>query len=126
MNYFEFTELIGRRARFDTQEQLVRSLSATLQTLSECLPGHALARLIARLPREAGMYMRRNSGTPESYSIHEFFERVSERSGADKSLAVQRAWAVISAVEQQLSLAELNDLRKSLPRQYERLFEFAV
>ena len=125
MNYQEFTDLIGRRARFDSSEAVARSVRATLETLAECLGGPHLGRLSSKLPKEAGMYLERK-GAPESFSVHEFFERVSDRSGVDKSVAVQRSWAVLSAVEQQLSLAEMSDLRKALPKQYDRLFECAV
>jgi uncharacterized protein (DUF2267 family) len=125
MNYQEFMGLIGRRARFDSPEEISRSVRATLQTLAECLSGPHLARISSKLPREAGMHLERK-GAPEVFSVHEFFERVSDRSGADKSVAVQRAWAVLSALEQQLTLTELSELRKALPKQYDRLFECAV
>ena len=125
MNYLEFTELIGRRARIRSSEETSRAVQATLETLAECLPRQQAARLAEKLPHEAALYMKRPSSKQE-YSVHEFFERVSERSHADKPVATQRAWAVLSVVEQQLSLSEFNDLRSALPKQYERLFEFAV
>lgn len=125
MNYHEFTELIARRGRISKSEDVSRAIQATLETLAECLPGPYVAQLAAKLPREAAMYLKRSPKT-EQYSVHEFFERISERSRVDKPVATQRAWAVLSVVEQQLSLQEFTDLRAALPRQYERLFEFAV
>ncbi len=125
MNYLEFIELIGRRGRIEKPEDISRAVQATLETLAECLPGAQLNRLAEKLPREAAMYLKRSS-KPEEFSVHEFFERVSERSHVEKPVATQRAWAVLSVVEQQLSLQEFNDLRSALPKQYERLFEFAV
>lgn len=125
MNYQEFTDLIGRRARFASSDDLSRSVSATLTTLAECLNGPQRNRLSSKLPHEAAMYLER-TGEPETFSVHEFFERVSQRSGFDKAQAVQRSWAVLSAMEQQLSLSELSDLRSALPKQYDRLFECAV
>jgi uncharacterized protein (DUF2267 family) len=125
MNYHEFTALIGRRARFESADVISKAVRATLETLAECLPAAEIARLATKLPREAAMYMERR-GVPEQFSIHEFFERVSARSNTDKPVAVQRAWAVMSVVEQQLSLEELNGMRLSLPRQFSRLFECAV
>ncbi len=125
MNYLEFTELIGRRGRMSNPEDVSRAIQATLETLAECLPGAQVTRLASKLPREAAMYLSRPPKR-EDFSVHEFFERVSMRSHVDKPIAIQRAWAVLSVVEQQLSLSEFNELRSALPKQYERLFEFAV
>ncbi len=125
MNYLEFIELIGRRGRIEKPEDASRAVQATLETLAECLPGPQVKRLAERLPHEAALYLNR-ADRPEEFSVHEFFERVSERSNVDKPVATQRAWAVLSVVEQQLSLEEFNELRAALPKQYERLFEFAV
>ncbi len=125
MNYLEFIELIGRRGRIENPEDASRAVQSTLETLAECLPTAQVRRLAEKLPREAAMYLDRASVT-EEFSVHEFFERVSERSNVDKPVATQRAWAVLSVVEQQLSLQEFNELRAALPKQYERLFEFAV
>lgn len=125
MNYLEFVELIARRGRMQNPEDASRAVQATLETLAECLPNRHVAQLAERLPREAAMYLKPTGGA-EEFSVHEFFERVSERSHVEKPIATQRAWAVLSVVEQQLSLDEFNELRSALPKQYERLFEFAV
>ncbi len=125
MNYLEFIELVGRRARIGSHEDVSRAVQSTLETLAECLPGPQVRRLAEKLPKEAAMYLAPASDS-EEYSIHEFFERISERSSLPKPIATQRAWAVLSVVEQQLSLKEFNELLSALPRQYERLFEFAV
>lgn len=125
MNYLEFIELIGRRGRMEKSEDASRAVQSTLETLAECLPVPQVKRLAEKLPREAAMYLNFAS-KKEDYSVHEFFERVSERSNVEKPVATQRAWAVLSVVEQQLSLEEFTELRKALPKQYERLFEFAV
>lgn len=125
MNYLEFIELVGRRGRIQKPEDIARAVQATLETLGECLSSRHIARLAEKLPNEAAMYLRSSSAS-EQYSVHEFFERVSERSHVDKPVATQRAWAVLSVVEQQLTLDEFNELRSALPKQYERLFEFAV
>ena len=125
MNYQEFTALIGRRARFESPEVVLRAVRATLETLAECLPAAEIARISRKLPREAAMYMERK-GSAQHFSVHEFFERVSTRSNIEKPLAVQRTWAVMSVLEQQLSLDELSVMRLSLPRQFDRLFECAV
>lgn len=125
MNYLEFTKLIGRRGRIEKADDISRAIQATLETLAECLPGPQLTQLAGKLPREAAMYLKRPL-KPEQFSVHEFFERISERSHVDKPVAIQRAWAVLSVVEQQLSLDEFNALRAALPQQYARLFEFAV
>ena len=125
MNYLEFTELIGRRGRMAKAEDVTRAVQATLETLAECLPTAQLTQLSEKLPREAAMYLKRPL-QHEQFSVHEFFERISQRSHVEKPVAIQRAWAVLSVVEQQLSLEEFNALRSTLPKQYERLFEFAV
>ncbi len=125
MNYLEFIELIGRRGRIEKSEDATRAVQSTLETLAECLPGPQLKSLAAKLPREAAMYLE-SRGDREEFSVHEFFERVSKRSNIEKPIATQRAWAVLSVVEQQMSLQEFNELRAALPKQYERLFEFAV
>ncbi len=125
MNYLEFIELVGRRGRIQKPDDISRAVQATLETLGECLPSRQVASLAEKLPREAAMYLK-SSSSPEEFSVHEFFERVSERSQVEKPVATQRAWAVLSVVEQQLSLDEFNELRAALPKQYERLFEFAV
>ena len=125
IDYPEFLGIVARRGRFDSTDDVTRAVSATLATLSECRPSEKLFAVRDRLPSEAAMYLGAESaGGP--FSVHEFFERVSERSGAPKPVAIQRVWAVMSAVEGQLTLEETSDLRTSLPRQYDRLFECAV
>lgn len=126
MNYHEFSQLIARRGRITRSEDVSRAIQATLETLAECLPAQQVKILASRLPNEAAMYLDTPAGKKEEYSIHEFFERISDRSHVEKPVAIQRAWAVLSVVEQQLSLEEFNNLRAALPKQYERLFEFAV
>ena len=125
MQYQEFLDYVSRRARFNSNPEASAAVRATLETLAECLTQEWLDRLCQRLPSETHFHLTRTGG-PEHFSIHEFFERVSDRMGVDKALAVQRAWAVVSVIEQVLTLEEVNDLRQVLPRQYERLFEFAV
>ncbi len=109
----------------EKQEDVHRAVQSTLETLAECLPGPQVKRLAEKLPHEAAMYLNLVS-KQEEFSVHEFFERVSQRSSVEKPVATQRAWAVLSVVEQQLSLEEFTELRTALPKQYERLFEFAV
>ena len=79
MKYDEFIAQVQRRARLHTREEAERATRVTLETLAERLLGGAVDNLAAQLPRELTLYLEQpNSGIGESFSLDEFFRRVSD------------------------------------------------
>ncbi|MEX0762426.1 MAG: DUF2267 domain-containing protein [Dehalococcoidia bacterium] len=125
LHYDQFIRQVQRRARLGSDGDAVRVVRATLETLAERLPAAESRTLRSLLPPEIGLYFSGFKGG-ESFSVDEFYERVGMRAKADTHLAVKRAWAVMSVVDEVAPRAEMNNIRSTLPEEYGRLFHCAI
>ncbi len=124
MKYDEFIAEVRRRARLATTEEAENATRATLQTLAERIEIDEVKDLASQLPRELAMYMQSpTTGIAESFSLDEFFHRVSEREGADLADATFHARIVAALLSEVVTVGEIEDVRAQLPADFAKLFE---
>jgi uncharacterized protein (DUF2267 family) len=123
LNYDEFIEEVQIRGHMESREEAESAARATLQTLSERLAGNEAQNLASQLPPELAEHMG-DGGGGESFSLDEFFERVSERDeGVDEPRAVYHARMVMEILQDAVTGGEIDDVRSQLPEEYAPLFE---
>jgi uncharacterized protein (DUF2267 family) len=121
----QFREFLGQvqsRAGLDSLDAALAATRATLETLSERLSGNEPDNLAAQLPEELARYLRQEK-RGQRFSADEFFQRVSQRSGADLPFAVFQARVVVEVLGEAVSKGEIDDVRSQLPEDYQRIFE---
>jgi len=124
MTYDEFVGQVQHRARRASIGEAVAAIRATLETLAERLAGNAALKLAAQLPQDIGEYLRKPySGALESFSLQEFFERVTEREHADRPDAVYHARVVMEVLSEAVSGGEIQKVLAQLPDEFSTLFE---
>jgi uncharacterized protein (DUF2267 family) len=121
MKYDEFVGQVQNRARLATSGEAVRAIQATFKALGTRLYGQEAQNLAAQLPPELGDYLTTEEN--ESFPLEAFFERVAEEEGVDLPDAVHHARAVVSVLQDAVSIGEIADVRAQLPDDYDPLFE---
>jgi uncharacterized protein (DUF2267 family) len=121
MKFHEFMGQVQSRAKLANTEDAIKVTKATLQTLGERLHGGEPKDLASQLPREIGVFLQ--GDVNEKFGIDEFFRRVSEREGSDLPLAIYHSRVVVEVVKEAVSKGEIDDIKKQLPPEYDRLFE---
>jgi uncharacterized protein (DUF2267 family) len=120
----EFIAQVRQRARLASREEAVNATRATLETLAERLAGKEVEHLAAQLPSELASYLKaKRNNTGESYTIDEFFRRVSTREGVPVSTASFHARVVIGLLCEIVTMGEIQDIRAQLPPDFARLFQ---
>jgi uncharacterized protein (DUF2267 family) len=122
MQHDEFIGEVQARARLPSRGDAERATRAVLETLGERLAGGQPENLAAQLPEEIGRHLEGRQGV-DKLSLDEFFEKVSERMGADLPDAIHQARAVIAVVGEAVSQGEIDKVRQQLPEEYGPLFE---
>jgi uncharacterized protein (DUF2267 family) len=122
MQHDEFIGEVQARARLSSRGEAERATRAVLETLGERLAGGQPHNLSAQLPEEIGRHLEGRRGV-DKLSLDQFFEKVSERTGADLPDAIHQARAVIAVVGEALSQGEMDKVRQQLPEEYAPLFE---
>jgi len=125
MNFDDFTEKVQNKAKLASTKEELAAIRATLKTLAERTAGKEAQNLAAQLPREIGKYLA-ESHIVESFSLAEFFDRVTEKEGINKPVAVFHARAVIDVLQEAVSAGEMDDLRSQLPEEWDPLFETGI
>jgi uncharacterized protein (DUF2267 family) len=73
---------------------------------------------------EIGSYLQTtDEGKRESFSLDEFFNRVSQREGVSIVDANYHARVVLGLVAKTVTIGEIEDVRAQLPPEFARLFE---
>jgi uncharacterized protein (DUF2267 family) len=122
MQHDEFIGEVQARARLSSRGDAERATRAVLETLGERLAGGQPHNLAAQLPEEIGRHLEGRRGV-DKLSLDQFFEKVSERTGADLPDAIHQARAVIAVVGEAASQGEMDKVRQQLPEEYAPLFE---
>lgn len=125
MQFDEFTGKVQNKAKLATTGEALKAIRATLETLAERTAGKEAENLAAQLPEEIGRYLR-GKHIVESFSLADFFDRVTEKEGVDKPVAVYHARAVIDVLKEAVSAGEIEDLRAQLPDDWDPLFEMGA
>jgi uncharacterized protein (DUF2267 family) len=124
MKYDEFIAQVRRRARLETTEEAENATRATLQTLAERIDIDEVKDLVSQLPQELALYMQSpTTGIGESFTLDEFFHRVSEREGVSLADATFHARVVTALLSEVVTVGEIEDVRAQLPPDFAKLFE---
>jgi uncharacterized protein (DUF2267 family) len=122
MQLQEFLGQVQSRAKLESLDSALAVTRATLETLGERLGGQEPENLAAQLPQELARFLRQPS-RGQRFSSDEFFQRVSERSGADLPDATYQVRVVFEVLSEAVSKGEIDDIRQQLPQDYQRIFE---
>lgn len=120
MQHDEFVGQVQARARLDSRGAAETAIRSSLETLAERIQPTLAENLAAQLPQEIGEHLRRVAHSPDlpdtgvRMSREEFFNRVSERSGADLPKAVHEARCVIEVTDEATEGGVLARIRQSL------------
>ncbi|MFN3324378.1 MAG: DUF2267 domain-containing protein [Bryobacteraceae bacterium] len=121
MQYAEFVRRFQERTGIQDQQEAVRVIGATLETLGECISQTELADMASQLPTELSGYLWRVQ-QEEYFSIREFYRRVARRADITVPEATERARDVVAVLQEAVSKGEIADIREELPEDYEELF----
>jgi uncharacterized protein (DUF2267 family) len=125
MKFNEFTGKVQHQAKLSSTDEAIKAIRATLETLAERTAGDEAQNLAAQLPDEIGRFLE-GKQIVESFSLAEFFDRVTEKEGVDKPVAVYHARAVIDVLQEAVSAGEMDNLRAQLPDEFDPLFEMGA
>ena len=124
MKYDEFISQVQHRAKLNSREDAVRASSATLETLGERLAGGEAKDLASQLPQELALYLERaHTSIQQSFSLDEFFWRVSQREGVDLTESTYHARVVIALLSELVTLGEIENVKSQLPKGFAKLFD---
>jgi uncharacterized protein (DUF2267 family) len=123
MDYDRFLGLVQNRARMADPQEAVAATRATLETLGRRLAGGAPGNLAAQLPQEIGRYLVNQESRQESFSVDEFFEKVSRAEGADLPDSVFHAKVVLDVVREAVGDATVDKVCEQLPDEWRRFFD---
>ena len=122
MKFDDFTGKVQHKAKLATTDEALAAIRATLKTLAERTAGDEAENLAAQLPEDIGQYLQ-GKYIVERFSLTDFFDRVTEKEGVDKPVAVHHARAVMDVLQEAVSAGEMEDLRAQLPDEWDPLFE---
>ena len=125
MKFDEFTGKVQNKAQLATTDEALGAIRATLETLAERTAGDEAENLAAQLPEEIGRFLE-GKQVVERFSLADFFDRVTEKEGVDKPVAVFHARAVIDVLQEAVSAGEIENLRSQLPDEWDPLFEIGA
>ncbi len=80
--------------------------------------------LASQLPPEIGVYLQQPfAGAGESFSLDEFFQRVSNREGVPVQDAAYHARIIIALITEVVTMGEIENVRSQLPTEFRQLFD---
>ncbi len=124
MKYDEFIGQVSIRAAIDSRVLAERAVAATLETLGQRLIGGESKDLASQLPSEIAVFLSQpDSGSGETFSLDEFFWRVSQREGVDLTEATFHARVVIGLLSESVSMGEIQNVQAQLPDDFAKLFD---
>ena len=123
MNYDDFIGEVQHRIDAGTQGEAVRTTRATLTTLGERLGEGEASDFAAPLPMEIDRYLL-EAEHGQQFSYDEFVDRVAERAKMDEADAAFAAKAVLALAAEGAPPGEHEDVRSTLPAEFDDLFEF--
>lgn len=123
MNFNDFTGEVQHRIDAGTQGEAVKTMRAVLTTLGERLPEGEASDFAAPLPMEIDRYLL-EAESGRQFSYDEFVDRVGERADLEEADAAFASKAVVALAAEPAPRGELDDLKASLPDEFDGLFEF--
>ncbi|MET8089777.1 DUF2267 domain-containing protein [Micromonospora sp. NPDC005220] len=120
MNYAEFLEAVGKRARMPATEA-ANVVGATLTTLAEGVSGGEARHLATQVPEELRGYLHKDVDFAERIDLVEFLNEVGVRAGTDDERTAEGARAVLMTLREAVSAEDLENLESELPKDFRRL-----
>ena len=121
MRHDEFVARVRDLAELETNEEAERAIRATFETLRDRLAGNEPNNLADQLPEEIAASLRGEGGR-DSFSLTEFYRRVSEKEGVEEPEAIRHARAVATVLEEAVTTGEMDHIRDQLKPEYAELF----
>lgn len=121
MKHDEFVARVRELAELGSNQEAERAIRATFETLKERLAGNEPNNLADQLPEEITEPLRGEGGR-DSFSLAEFYRRVSEREGIEETQAIRHARAVAAVVQAAVTTGEMDHIRDQLKPEYAELF----
>ena len=122
MRYEYFLEAVENRTNLEDNLEASTAVTATLNTLAERLHPDERKSLAARLPQDLKNLVS-IEGDAQELSIDEFFDRVSQRMGAEREQAEKIADVIISLLVDEITDEQADDIKNKLPTEFRPLFE---
>jgi uncharacterized protein (DUF2267 family) len=127
MNYDTFIKQVQTFAQLDSRETAEKACQATLETLRDRILGDEASHLAAQLPGDLARYLEGREGQMgDHFKLEEFYDRMSQKAGVDRSTAAIYAKAVFSVLNMAVSPGEFEDVIVNLSEDYEELFAASI
>ena len=120
MNHDAIVGEVQHRAHLPSRGEAEAAIRATLTTLADRIPQGTAHHLADQLPREIGLHLRH--GIVERLPLDEFYDRISEREGVDRSTATFHARIVLTLLAEAVSPGVMLKVRREVPENFGSLF----
>jgi len=127
MRYEEFLKRVQTQAKLGSQDEAVKLIHATLETLGERIYRSQRDGLAAQLPDELKSPLRARTEPEntrqevERFALEEFYNRVSARTGLAYARTVTGVKTVMDVLREATASGEWDDLRARLPDEYDKI-----
>jgi uncharacterized protein (DUF2267 family) len=121
MQFDEFIDRVQERTGLNSREDVEAVVRAVLETLGERLDRKVRNGVESQLPNELKEFLLTRAQNTDQYNIEEFFNRVGARADLTYQDATERTRQVLSVLRESISDGEIQDIRESLPGEYDIL-----
>jgi uncharacterized protein (DUF2267 family) len=121
MQFDEFINRVQERTGLNSREDVETVIRAVLETLGERLDRKVRNGVESQLPNELKEFLLARAENTDQYNVDEFFNRVGARADLTHQDATERTRQVLSVLRESISDGEIQDIRESLPGEYDIL-----
>jgi uncharacterized protein (DUF2267 family) len=121
MQFGEFIDRVQERTGLSSRDDVEAVIKAVLETLGERLDRKVRNGVEAQLPNELKESLLVRAQAIGQYNVEEFFNRVGARADLTYQDATERTRQVLSILREAISDGEIQDIRESLPGEYDIL-----
>lgn len=123
MKYNDFIRHVQSFSQVDSLDEVRQAVHATLRTLADRIPAETANKLVRQLPvelRSAIQDQKEQAGS--SFTLKEFYQRVSEKENIDPATAVIHVRSVFAVLNSAIIPADFSEIQAALSEDYEELF----
>jgi len=121
MQFGEFIDRVQERTGLSSRDDVEAVIKAVLETLGERLDRKVRNGVEAQLPNELKESLLVRAQATGQYNVEESFNRVRARADLTYQDATERTRQVLSILREAISDGEIQDIRESLPGEYDIL-----
>ncbi|MDB9447355.1 DUF2267 domain-containing protein [Anabaena sp. CS-542/02] len=123
MQYNEFITHVQSLAQSNSREEAERATRATLETITERIPGDEFKEVAAELPQELAQSLQRREGEiSEPFNLQEFISRVSQRENIEPTTSAIHVRAVFAVLQNAINPEKFSKFHNYFDHDYEELF----